>query len=169
MCCLTCAYFDPIEPEAHKIARESGQCEAHCGREWDWYTAFRYIQSHEEPLHGICRHNPVNVSKPSWGVCGQHKPVLSPDNGWGVRAFGRDSDHSLLDWARKQYLNIKRGPENRREQELLEQQNRELRRQLAIARKRSASRLAKLQKGAKPKSVEPNVLPEPQLRLVVNG
>lgn len=185
MCCLTCTYFDPTEPEAHKIAREAGRCEAHCGKEWNWLTAIHYVQEHVEPLHGVCRFSPEGVKKSSWGVCGQHKPILDPqDNRRGVTAF-RPGDYSysckgLIEWSQEQYRNIKQDKLQshltRQETRELERQNRELRRQLVTARKRSASRLAKLQKVAKvePKPVELN---EPvavlesatPLRLVVNG
>lgn len=182
MCCLTCTYFDPTEPVEHKVRREAGLCEAHCGNEWSWHTALRYVQSHAEPLHGVCRFNPEGVQKSSWGVCGQHKPVLNPqNNGWGITEYksgAYDYDHrGLMEWARQQYLNIKEDKKSfdRERVEHLEEVNQALRKQLTTARKRSASRLARLQKAAKaePKPVEVIEAPAPQpvapLRLVANG
>jgi hypothetical protein len=175
MCCLTCTYYDPTEPAAHKIARESGQCESQCGKEWDWHTAFRYVQSHSrgEPLYGVCRFNPEGVKKPSWDICGQHRPVLDVNsNGWGIQEYKQQC--GLMEWSRKQYLNIRdkvgRDARDYASREILRGENRDLRRQLAVARKRSASRLARLQKAAKvkPEKNESVVVVTP-LRLVANG
>lgn len=170
MCCLTCAYFDPIESSEHRKEREANRCTSQCGKQWDWHTAFHYVGAHEEPLFGICRHAPEGLRKASWDVCGQHYPVLpSLDNGWGVREFGsKDNDRSLMEFAQEQYLTIKnfnKTSENGRIA-ALEEQNRALRKQLATARKRSAVRLARLQKAAKPIKEARSV--QPQLRLVAN-
>lgn len=163
MCCLTCAYFDPIEPEFHKKQREAGQCQSACGKKWHWHTAFRYVMEHDQnrPLQGACRLNPQPMAKASWDFCGQHEPVLDESNGWGIRKFNPQSgERSLKEWANRQYWNIRKGGDegnhfNKRTREL-EESNAELRRQLATARKRSAARLAKLQKNTtkKPKKTK---------------
>lgn len=175
MCCLTCAYFNPTEPPEHKVEREANRCASRCGNEWNWHTAFRYVAEHDALLHGVCIHDPKKREMASWDVCGQHIPVLSGENGWGLREFkSSERDRSLVEWARDQYWMIKAGGPNRNTRVAeLEAQNQSLRNQLATARKRSASRLARLQKAAKPaKPTKPTKTDEPlqpQLRLVANA
>jgi hypothetical protein len=168
MCCLTCSYFQAIEPPEHKAAREAGRCEGSCGKEWNWRTAILYVRNHKEPLKGFCRFNPLAVETSPWGACGQHRPVLGKDNGWGIRAFDGERDCGLMEWAIKGYRDLMRGDSgdwSSRRLNYLEEMNGQLRQQLAAARKRSASRLARLQKNKKPRP-EPK-LPEPSmLRLV---
>ena len=170
MCCLTCSYFSATEPPEHKAAREAGRCESSCGKEWSWATVFRYVQNHDTTLSGYCRLNPNMQPVVSWEVCGQHRLVCGRDNGWGLHAFDIEKGQvSLVEWARRQYWHVKRneGDWRYRRMSELERTNGELRQQLAVARKRSASRLARLQKlqNKRPKP-EPK-LPEPSvLRLV---
>jgi hypothetical protein len=170
MCCLTCSYFEATEPPDHKAAREAGRCEGSCGKKWDWHTIFRYVQNHDEPLKGFCRLTPVRTPVVPWDACAQHHPVVGNYDSWNISAFDADRDHGLVEWAVDQYTRLKRKQYSWevRRRTYLEEQNSELRQQLTVARKRSASRLArlqKLQKNNKPKP-EPK-LPEPQqLRLV---
>jgi hypothetical protein len=169
MCCLTCSYFSATEPPEHKAAREAGRCEGSCGEKWDCYTIFRYVQNHKEPLKGVCRFNPVGVDTLPWSACGQYQPVLGRENGWGIRAFDPGSDHSLMEWATKEYLRIRENKLNWQIRRLrhLEEMNSELRHDLAAARKRSAGRLARLKKlqNKKPKP-EPKLQEPSVLRLV---
>ena len=148
MCCLTCAYFQAVEPPEHKAAREAGKCEGACGDKWDWHTVFRYVQNHKEPLKGFCLLNPVPTPTTPRNACGQHKPVLGSNNGWGVRAYD-ERDRGLVEWATQQYRNVVLKEYVTWEQERinhLQTMNTRLRQQLATARKRSESRLARLQK-----------------------
>jgi hypothetical protein len=140
----------------------------YCGKEWNWHAAFRFVGSHEELLHGVCRLDPARIGKSSWDVCSRHQPVLEDENGWGVRKF---QSGSLVEWGRKQYLNIKefsaRSKQRKSEFEKVSDENASLRRQLAAARKRSAGRLARLQKVAEPEAAKsPDLQPASPLRLV---
>ena len=172
MCCLTCKYFDPTEPPEHKAAREAGNCEESCGKKWNCFTVFRFVQRHQDArLAGLCRFNPDPLKVWSWHACAQHQPVLDPlANGWGITAFGQhrttgghyNEQLSLTEWAAQQFWAIKRkeGDQTYQDQRIsdLETSNRLLRNQLASARKRSASRLARLQKKPKPDKPQPQPL-----------
>lgn len=163
MPCLICRYFQPAEPQEHKQQRETNQCESHCGREWDQFTAIRYVRNHGGMLDGWCRLYPEAKRVAHNHVCGQ---ISVRDyyfnSSWGVERM--DPDDNLFEWASGALTTVLDGGSfSRQRLEHLEGQNRELRRQLKRAREVSASRLKRLQKS----DDEPEAKPEPApLRLV---
>jgi hypothetical protein len=168
MSCLVCKYFQPTEPEDHRRRRESGQCESNCGKEWNQYTAVRYYKNHKRGLQGWCMFYPKPEQKESGHVCAQiDVPDYFYNSHWGLERI--EPREHLFEWARKQMTNlVQTSWENRRIREL-DETNMELRRQLAAARKVSASRLARLQKQPKPekpKQLEQPELPQSIVRLV---
>jgi hypothetical protein len=145
MPCLVCKYFQAIEPQDHRELRETGRCQSSCGDRWNSMTAVRYVREHKKDLKGWCMFNPAPLEKHSGHVCAQIDiPEYFYNSAWGLEH--REPRDHLFEWARQQHTNLMRGSWASRRNEELEEQNVELRRQLAAARKVSASRLKRLQK-----------------------
>jgi hypothetical protein len=164
MACLVCKYFDPIEPDEHKKLREAGQCEEHCGKDWNGHTAVHYVKNHRKNIDGWCRWNPEAKRVISGHVCAQVDiPEFYYNHNWKLDRI--EPNERLMEWTRKQYR-ILTGLHNdtweEKRLDYLEDQNQELRRQLEASRRISASRLDRLQKQAKPKPklLELEPLPE---------
>lgn len=159
MPCLICKYFQAIEPEAHKQLRESGRCESHCGKEWNFWTAVNLVKRHRLPVDGWCLFYPEARLKKSGHVCGQIDVPEHLYTHWGLER--RESHHTLMGWSERQYHKLFEKPWEEQRREDLEEQNKELRRQLEASRRVSASRLARLKK-QKPEQSTPNKEPAPE-------
>jgi len=145
MCCLVCKYFDPIEPNDHKQLREAGRCEANCGKEWTNVTAVRFVREHRKNIDGWCLHRPEPKLKNSGHICAQISvPEYFFNKYWGLERM--ESDDTLRGWARNVMRDLMAESYEQQRIDQLEKHNTELLRQLAAARKISASRLARLKK-----------------------
>lgn len=160
MPCLLCQYFQPIEPEDHKRLRLSGNCQHSCGDSWDFNTAVTYVRRHRRVLDGFCRLNPQPLARSCADVCGQiafHLPYWVD----GIHGPEDRSIHTLVDWSREQMSILQDGTWDRRQLDKFREEMPELKRQLKIARERSAARLAELKKlrSAKPHPTKRNLKP----------
>jgi hypothetical protein len=156
MACLICKYFQPLEPEGHRQMRESGRCEQHCGDRWDGHTAVHYVKDHGKNLDGFCQWGPEPKRVSSGHVCAQiDVPDYFFNPHWALKRM--NPDERLKEWSLKQYEKLLEGSWETERRNHLEEQNKELRRQLEASRKISASRLARLQKDQKqePKQEHP--------------
>jgi hypothetical protein len=167
MSCLICKYFQPIEPQDHRELREAGRCEGNCGKEWNHYTAVRYIRQHRNGLDGFCRLQPEARRVPARHVCAQISvPEYYFNNGWGLRRL--KSDDYLDEWAAEQFNALRHDSWESQRRSYLEEQNAELRRQLTASRAVSRKRLERLKKTEdkpapidkdQPKPIAGNVVP----------
>ena len=157
MTCLICRYFQPTEPPQHKLDREAGRCESHCGKEWDHHTAIRYIKNHGGQIDGWCRRHPEAKQVKHGHFCGDISVYdYFYNHHWAVEPI--EPRQGLFDWAQEALSTVLHGSARAnwsvRRNKRLEEQNVELRRQLKQARKISMSRLERLQKN-KPKPEQP--------------
>jgi hypothetical protein len=156
MPCLICRYYQPREPEQHKLDREAGRCEANCGNRWEQHTALHYVKAHGK-LDGWCRLHPEPKLYPHNHVCGDVSVrAYFLNHNWRVTPFGPEDN--IFEWAGKTLGVVLHGDNNwlERERAHAVEQNVELKRQLKAARKVSASRLKRLQKIDKKPISEPN-------------
>ena len=160
MPCLICRYFQPTEPEQHKIDREAGRCESHCGNRWDQITAIQYVRNHG-PIKGWCRLHPEPKPFDHNHICGDIVVrEFFYNHHWGIEKI--EADDNLFEWAQKSLTTLVHRTWERREQQHLEEQNTLLKQQLKAARKISASRLKRLQKiDADKKEPAPDVSEQP--------
>lgn len=156
MPCLLCEYFQPIEPDDHRVARETGACQEYCGSYWNRTTAIQYLRRHPESrkLRGWCRLNPQPLERSYDDVCGQVSLVNLPD--WlDANVTARPPGQDLVQWAASSIRVVRAGSWRGQRIAELENTNKMLKRGLEIARKRSAARLQKLQKLQAPKPKRP--------------
>jgi hypothetical protein len=69
MACLFCRFWQPIEPEDHRLAREAGTDT--CTRKWNHAGALHYVLSHRKYLEGACLRTPEPKTSRANDVCGQ--------------------------------------------------------------------------------------------------
>lgn len=154
MPCLICRYFQPIEPPEHRVQREARACEHNCGNKWDQHTAIRYYRNHQQHLQGFCHLHPTAVKVSSGYVCAQIAPpeyFFNPH--WALERL--EPNDNLYEWTAKALGVLLHGHWADAQNNRLADENRKLREQLKIARKRSAARLARLQKTSKEPEGEP--------------
>ena len=146
MSCLFCVYYVATEPLQHRQQREAGTCPDGCARTgWTPANAMRYVKHTNTNIAGECHVGAATLQKNCTDVCGKFE-VANRSAPYGLKVNPRPDGQNLHEWAREQmHLWIRGKPRDVRLEEA-EQDVRGLRYQLAIARKRSAARMARIKK-----------------------
>jgi hypothetical protein len=162
MSCLFCTYYLAIEPPQHREQRLAGTCPDGCAAHAGWNPgdAMRYVKRTNENLAGQCHVEAAALQKRCSDICGKFE-LTEKGVPYNLEVRPRKPGEHLHEWAREQMLLWVRGQPRDRWLEMAQSEARRAKRELAVARKRSAARLARLkQLEAKP------LKQKPRLRLV---